>query len=139
MTLFKHNYNILGKLKVYSRTVRNAMCLPDRERGLLLFILDRTLGWGRTSEIISTRQFIGGVSRPRGGRKIVFGMGTGLSAADVHDGLQHLQRLGAIRAVRQGNAVEYEVVEDWSHPNLDGSGMWGLNDADYDYEEVTGG
>lgn len=126
-----YTYTVLGELKIYSRTIRSAMCLPEEERLVLLFILDRTVGWHRVWETISPSQFADGVSR----RGLVVGRGTGLRSAEVDDALQHLQTLGAIRVERHGRAIAYKVDEYWLHPDLQGYGMWELNEGDFEYEQ----
>jgi hypothetical protein len=128
-------YTTLGELKIYSRTVRSSMCLPERDRALLLFILDRTVGWHRPSEIITPSQFASGVRRRRHGSMVVFARGTGLTPAQVDEGIERLQRLGAIELEHYETQVAYKINPDWCHPDIQGSGMWELQDDDFEGEE----
>jgi DNA-binding transcriptional ArsR family regulator len=128
-------YTTLGELKIYSRTVRSSMCLPDRERALLLFILDRTIGWHRPLKFITLSEFSSGVRRRKLGREVVFARGTGLPPAQVVEGLEWLQRLGAIELEHYGPKVAYKLNSDWCHPDIEGSGMWELQEGDFEGEE----
>jgi hypothetical protein len=49
----------------------------------------------------------------------------------VVEGLERLQRLGAIELEHYGPKVAYKLNPDWCHPDIEGSGMWELQDGDF--------
>lgn len=129
-----YNYTTLGELRIYSRIVRSSMCLPENERLVLLFILDRTVGWHRVWETISLSQFANGVNRHRGGSRVVVSRGTRLSPSEVTEALERLESLGAITADHWGPELAFKINENWLHPDLRSLGMWELSEEDFDYE-----
>jgi hypothetical protein len=128
-------YTQLGQLKIYSRTVRSAICLPEAERAVLLFILDRTIGWQRQWETITVAQFVRGVRRRWDGRRVTVAQGTRLDPAQIQAALQNLEELSAIEVERNGAAAEYKISEDWCHTDLRGSRMWELTENDLVHAE----
>jgi len=129
-----YKYMELGQLKLCTRTVRNSFCLPRAEQVVLLFILDRTVGWNKVEEKISTSQFVNGVIRRKRGHDILMAGGTRLTVDEVNEALTRLKERGAIETTSCEGKVAYSVNEDWCHPDLRELGMWELNESDYDYE-----
>ena len=134
-----YKYRPLAELKIYSRIVCSSLFLREDERVVLLFILDRTIGWHNVWETISTTQFANGVITRRRGCDVVAGSGTALTSDQVNAALTRLERRGAIEAETFRGKVAYKIEEHWCHPDLEELGMWELNDSDFDYEEDTGG
>lgn len=134
-----YKFTELGELKIYNRTIRSALCLSGPEQVVLLFILDRTIGWRKLWETISPSQFVNGVIRRKRGRDIFVGSGTHLTSDQLNEALMRLRERGAIEIERRGGKVAYKINEYWCHPDLEELGMWEITEGDYDYEEDTGG
>ena len=128
-----YRYTELGELKIYTRTNRNSFCLPEPQRRVLLFILDRTIGWHKVWKIISPSHFIRGVSNRLGsaGRFVI--RGTGLTSEQVNQAVENLRKLGAIEVQGDPSRMSFRINELWSHPDL--TEMWQLGEGDYEYEE----
>ncbi len=139
MSWCKYGYNQLGQLKIYTRTVRSALCLPEPERVVLLFILDRTIGWRKVWDSITSGQLVSGVMRRKEGRAVVVTSGTRLTASQINETLERLLERKAIEIERFGDRADYKINENWCHPDLRGLGMWELNDSDYDPDEGADG
>lgn len=133
MQTCNYKYTTLGELKIYGRTIRSSFSLPDVERNVMLFVLDRTVGWHNVWEFISPSEFVNGVRRRKSGNVRVVVAGTALTLEQLDEALASLKERGAIEIDRIGDKVVYKVNEDWSHPDLQGPPMWELNEADYDY------
>lgn len=132
-----YTYDRLGELKIYTRVVRSVICLTEQERLVLLFILDRTIGWHRVWAFISEREFIGGVFRRRGGRKLTVARGTGLTRSQLSGALESLQQLDAIQLGRLGNRTEYKINEYWCHPDVLEFEMWNVGEGNFKYPPAT--
>jgi hypothetical protein len=133
MTSGDYTYDRVGELKIYTRIVRSVMCLTEQERLVLLFILDRTIGWHRVWETISEQEFIGGVFRRRGGHKLTVVRGTGLSRSQLRGALVSLQHLDAITLGRLGSRTEYKINEYWCHPDVRQCAMWNVGEGNFEY------
>lgn len=134
-----YKYTELAELKICTRTNRNSFCLPEAERLVLMFILDRTIGWHRVWEFISNRQFVDGVSRRRRGRDVLVIRGTGLMSGQVDEALTCLLERNAIAIGQFGRKMAYKVNEHWCHPDLEDQRMWEVNESDYRYaDDQTG-
>lgn len=133
-----YKYSKLGELKIYNRVCRSLLFLSEEERLVLLFILDRTIGWHKVWSTISSAQFVGGVVSRRGKRAIVRAKGTRLTSDQVEEALTRLRDRGAINIDRFGAKVAYKINEYWSHPGLDASGMWRVEESDFEYDEDAG-
>lgn len=137
-SLCNYKYTMLGQLKIYNRTNRGSFSLPDIDRIVLMFILDRTVGWRKVWERISPSEFINGVKRRRSGRVILMVNGTNLTPDQLDGAIAGLQERGAIKILNINGIKFYKVSEDWSPTALEASGMWELGEGDYDYYEDAG-
>ena len=138
MSLCNYEYTTLGQLKIYNRTNRNSFSLPDTERIILMFILDRTVGWRKVWEKISPSEFVSGVKRRRGQRIIVIVNGTHVTPDQLNEALIGLEERGAIEILHIRGKTFYKISDEWSPSELEGSGMWELGEGDYDYYEEAG-
>jgi len=136
--LNSHTHTERGQLKLYSRTVRNSNALPVTQGLVLLFILDRTIGWQKVFETISVGEFARGSFRRKSGRRFKIAPGTGLSSKEVVAAISDLREIGAIEVSNVGSKTAYRVAEDWCHPDLQHAGMWRLNESDYVYSADRG-
>ena len=134
-----YRYSERGQLKIHSRVNRCSLFLSEEERLVLLFILDRTIGWRKVWATISCSQFVNGVIRRSGEGAIRVASGTRLTPSQVDGALTRLLEGGAIEIERFAGKVAYKINEYWCHPSLQEVGMWELNESDYDYDEDTGG
>ena len=129
-----YRYTEVGELKIYTRTVRSALCLSELERVVLLFILDRTIGWHKVWDTISSAQFVSGVIR-RGGQRVA--SGTRLTTSQINEALSCLRESEAIELDRSRGKVAFKINEYWCHPDLRDCGMWELHENDYDYDNAA--
>jgi len=132
MSYCNYRYTTLGQLKISTRTNRNAFCLPHAERLVLMFILDRTIGWHNVWATISLRQFVKGAFRRKNGRDCLLVRGTGLTFNEVEMALTRLRERDAIEIERFGRRIAYKINELWCHPDLTRLKMWEINNSDYD-------
>jgi hypothetical protein len=133
-----YSYNFRGQLKIYQRMVRSSFSLADHERSVLLFVLDRTIGWRRLSTRISMSEFYNGVFRGTGPSRTLVVRGTGLTAEQLTLAIARLVELGAIETQSTPPHVIYRIKEAWIHPELPGAGplsLWEVNESDYVYRE----
>jgi hypothetical protein len=88
--------------------------LSPSEFMVLLFILDRTLGWNKDSEVITRRQMLKGVAS----RGTLYHRGLSLSASTIDTTLNRLEEKGVIerRRIMRGvtTYVEFEINLLWS-------------------------
>ena len=133
-----YKYSELGELKIYTRIVRSSLFLLEEERVVLLFILDRTIGWHKVWNTNSSGQFVGGVKRRRKGKRVVVASGTHLTSDQVNGALMRLLEREAIEIERFGKKVAYKINEYWCHPDLQELGMWEVNESDFDYGHEQG-
>ena len=113
-----------GQLKIYNRIVSSSFSLPDHERLVLLFILDRTVRWRKVFAFISMPEFQNGVFR----RRRVVVRGTGLAPELIEQALENLERTGAIDSIRTMSGMAYCINETWCDRDL--LERWEINDDD---------
>ena len=133
-------YNERAQLKIYNRIVASFFCLPEDERLVLLFILQRTVGWGKAWKTISPQDFSTGVFRGDAGQRNVIIGGTGLASDRVTQALRSLQGMGAVEAHELGRQTIYRIIEDWCHPELPTEGryrIWSVHESEYAYDEAA--
>ncbi|MGE0773950.1 MAG: hypothetical protein AB7L36_02785 [Sphingomonadaceae bacterium] len=99
---------------------------------MLLFILDRTIGWHKVWKIISLSHFVDGVPDRLGGAGRFMVRGTGLTPAGVNRAIDSLSKMGAIEVQGEWPRMGYRINELWKHPDL--REMWELNESDYIYD-----
>ena len=139
--LNSYSHNNLGQLKIYQRTVNSAFSLGDEERLVLLFVLERTIRWGRVWERISESEFFNGVFRRRNGQRMMVVRGTRVSAAALDRAIASLRQMEAIETHTTPSGTSYRINESWRHPELLTMGnldLWDLNESDYVYPEERG-
>lgn len=92
--------------------------LSPSEFMVLMFIVDRTLGWQKFSEIITRRHMLKGIAS----RGTIYHLGTSLGASTLDTTLNSLEEKGAIsrRAVMRGTTkyVEFSINMDWEPREL---------------------
>lgn len=132
-----YNYTPLGQLKVYNRTIRQARLLSADSQAVLLFILDRTIGWRKVWEAISFLEFQNGIFRRRGGERVLVAPGAGLSTNRAKRAIAALRLCGAIEVMSVRSKQHYRIVPEWHHCDLTGvrSRTWELNETDYVYDD----
>ena len=133
-----HRYCQSGQFKIYARTVRSCLSLPEDERLVLLFVLDRIVERGNSFAVISLKEFEIGVIRKKAGERRPVIRGTGLSPERVALAIDALREIGAIRAHGRASNISCYINEDWLHPELPQEGplaMWGLTESDYEYPD----
>ena len=138
MVMFGIRYTERAQLKIYNRVVPSYFSLGEDERTVLLFILQRTVGWRRAWELISPKEFQNGAFRRKFGKRTLVIRGTGLPTDRVAQAIRALSKIGAIEVCEIGTKTAYRIVEDWCHADLEGFGIWGPNDNDYLYDEDEG-
>lgn len=137
MIYFGVTYTKIGQLKMYNRVVPSSLSLPPEERSVLLFILQRTVGWGKMWEAISPVQFERGVFRRSGGKRHVIVRGTGLPYAQVSQAIAILRAMGAADTEEYGSRTVYRIIPEWLHSDLrEGAAIWEVNEADIMYHEA---
>ena len=132
-----YKYTKLGQLKLYNRIVRSSFSLPDAERSVLLFILDRTVGWQKAAETISNKEFERGVYRRKGGQSRLVTQGTGLSPEQINRAVAALCELRAIEVDHIASKSIYGIEAKWCHPELEIKGMskiWSVGEGDFIYK-----
>jgi len=132
MPYCSYRYTTLGQLKISTRTNRNSFFLPDAERRVMMFVLDRTIGWHNVWAPISLRHFVNGVFRRKNGRDLVLIRGTGLTLDEVKEAVARLHEHQAIEIEQLGRRTIYKINEFWSHPDLRSLHMWEINGGDYE-------
>lgn len=138
MPLFGIMYSERGQLKIYNRIVPSSLALPEAERLVLLFILQRTVGWRKAWEVIAPKEFENGAFRRIAGQKVMIVPGTGLRTEQVIQAVEALKTMGAVEAYYYRARNAYRVVEDWCHPALPPHGdraVWTVRETDYVYSE----
>ena len=136
-----HVFTTLGQLKIYQRIVRSSLSMAEPERRVLLFILDRSIGWNKASEIIATQEFVEGVFRRKKGHRRTIVRGTGLTTQQLREALDNLHEIGAITWADEPRGTRYWIDEDWCHSELrvvGGKFMWEVHENDYRYLPVRG-
>lgn len=131
-----YSYSQSGQFKTYSRIVRSSFSLPEDERLVLLFVLDRSVERGNSLAVITLGEFEKGVVRKKGGNHTLVVRGTGLSPDRITAAIDALRQIGAITASSRGSQISCHINEDWLHPELPQEGrwaMWGLTESDYAY------
>lgn len=131
-------YTERGQLKMYNRVVPSSFSLPQAERSVLLFILQRTVGWRKVWEAISIKQLVGGVFRRSGGKRHAIVRGTGLPTHEVSRAIAILREIGAVETEEHGPRTIYRIVPEWIHPDLLGGtayAIWQITESDYIYHE----
>ena len=92
--------------------------LSPSELMVLLFILDRTIGWQKYSEVITRRHMLKGIAS--GGT--IFHLGTSLSASTLDTTLNRLFEKGLIerRPIMRGTTryIEFSINLDWEPDEL---------------------
>jgi len=137
-----YRYGQSGQLKIYARTVRSCLSLPEDERLVMLFVLDRSVERGNSLAIISLKEFEGGIIRKKAGKRVTVVRGTGLAPERVTIAIDALREAGAITACRQGSNISCYINEDWLHPDLPQQGqfaLWSVNESDYIYPNCEDG
>ena len=140
MALFGITYSERAQLKIYSRVIPSCFSLSEYERLVLLFILQRTVGWRKAWEVIAPREFEVGAFRRKAGQKIMIVRGTGLAPGRVIQAVQSLRTMGAIETHEYPSRTAYRVIEDWCHPDLPQEGdyaPWRVNEVEYRYSECA--
>lgn len=138
MADFGIRYSQRAQLKIYNRIVPSCLALPERERLVLLFVLQRTVGWRKAWDLIYAKEFEIGAFRKNAGKKSMIVPGTGLPPDQVTQAIASLQAMGAVEAHGYGSRTAYRIVEDWCHPELpQGSNyeIWKVNESEYIYSE----
>ena len=121
----------LGRLKVVTRFLRYGQSLAPEVLKVLLFILDRTVGWNKAMVAISRRDFMNGTRSRR--RNELSCLPIGLSMDVVNEAIALLVEVGAIRANTIRASTYYSLNYDWEVPGL--MPMWEVDEDDYCYPE----
>jgi hypothetical protein len=94
--------------------------LSGAELKVYLYILRRTVGFGKLSDVISLPQFTKGIHKKDG---TVLDHGTGLHHETVLIALTGLEQKGLITRKKQGKKVTYTILLDHSDFPSDGDGI----------------
>ncbi|WP_148650936.1 hypothetical protein [Sphingopyxis granuli] len=131
-----HGYRQSGQFKIYARTVRNCLSLPEDQRIVMLFVLDRSVERGKSLAMISLKEFECGIFRKKAGKRVIVVAGTKLPPARISAAIYALRDAGAITASRQGATICCSINDSWLHSELPQEGrysLWGVNEGDYVY------
>ena len=132
----QYRYKPSGQIKIYSRIVRGSLALPEDQRLVLLFVLDRSIERGNSLATISLKEFEGGIIRKKAGKRVTVVPGTKLPPERLIAAIDALRDAGAITISRREANIFCSINEDWLHPVLPRTGpyaLWGVNERDYLY------
>lgn len=132
-----YTYGLSGQLKFYNRVIRSIFLLSEEERLVLLFVLDRTIGWKKAAARISMNDFQAGVFRRVNKLRTLVAPGTGLEPEQIMQAITNLVERGALQMESYNREVWYGIDEDWCHSVIRGSKFepWRLVESDYVYDE----
>lgn len=106
LDLHAHKLSTSKKYDLQQKILRAWMPLLTPEQFMvLLFIFDRTYGWGKTTEYIKMAHFCTGVQGSFNG--------TGMSKRAVYRALEALREAGVVQSKSDGRGVYYSINERW--------------------------
>jgi hypothetical protein len=122
---------VKGRHKALSRLCRYGQVLPASSFKVLIFIYDRTIGFGNSFESIPYKHFREGVVRRKDGVRICGGVGLGLTT--IKKAIRNLIEIGVVTRYRTPTlrGTYYWLNYEWSQPGL--LPMWEITEDDYDY------